>query len=185
MNISPEEAQASLEAIQQARAKMHKLAGMSGYYLIIWGAVWFFGCLANQFLPLAYVGWVWGPLSAVAWILSAILGIYQGRQVRTSVDARIGLFFLALFGFTVLWFLIMQPISVKQGVLFLLTIIMFGGVVAGIMSRYVSSIIGSLAITVLVLIGYYVLPAYFFLWTAITCGLAMIAAGLVMRLRWR
>jgi hypothetical protein len=185
MNISPEEAQASLAAIQQTQSQMRKLAGLNGYFLIIWGLVWFFGCLANQFLPLGYVGWIWGPFSTVGWILSAILGIYLGRQTRSTFDSRIGFFFLALFGFMGLWFLLMQPIGIKQGVLFFLTITMFGGVVAGIMSRAVSSIIGSLTVAALAVIGYYLLPAYFFLWVAIFCGLTMVGIGLVIRLRWR
>ncbi len=184
MNVSPEEAQASLAAVQQTRAKMHRLAGISGYYLVIWGLVWFFGCLGNQFLQ--DKAWlVWAPGCTVGWILSAILGIYQGKQTRAAISARIGLFYLALFGFAILWFILMQPASARQDGLFIITLFMFGGVVAGIMTRVVSAVIGSLSIAVLAVIGYYLLPAYFFLWAAIFCGLGMVGIGLVLLWRWR
>lgn len=185
MDVSPEEAQASLAAIEQTRAKMRKFVGTSGYYLIIWGVVWFFGCLGNQFLPIDHTWWIWAPVSTVAWILSAILGIYQGRQTRATVGSRVGFFFLALFGFGALWLVIMQPATFNQNVLFVITLIMFGGVVAGIMTRVISSVIGSLSVAALAVIGYYLVPAYFSLWSAVFCGLTMVGTGLVLRLRWR
>lgn len=185
MNISPEEAQASLAAIQQTRAKMHRMASISGYYLVIWGLVWFFGCLGNQFLPFDRVWLVWAPACTVGWILSTILGIYQGRQTHAASSSRIGFFFLALFGFAVLWFIIIQPVSEKQDALFIITLFMFGGVVAGIMTCVIPTIIGSLSVAALAVIGYYLLPSYFFLWVAIFCGLTMVGIGLELLLRRR
>jgi hypothetical protein len=185
MNISPEEAQASLAAIQQTRAKMHRLASISGYYLVIWGSAWFFGCLGNQFLPADKVWIVWAPACTIGWILSAFLGTYQGRQMRAAVSARIGFFYLALFGFAALWYIIMQPVSGKQTVLFIVTLFMFAGVTAGIMTRVVPTIIGSLSIAALAVIGYYLLPTYFNLWVAVFCGLTMVGIGLGLLLRRR
>ena len=185
MNISPEEAQASLAAIHQTRAKMNKLVGANGYFLIIWGLVWFFGCLSNQYLPQDQVGWVWGIGCTVGWILSAFLGISLGKQTRSQVGARLAFFFLALFVFGAFWILLMQPVSFKQDALFILTIFLFGGVVSGIMTRILASTLCSLGIAVLVVIGYYLVPAYFFLWAALFSGLVMVVIGLVMRLRWR
>ncbi|HEY3992652.1 MAG TPA: hypothetical protein VGM01_07195 [Ktedonobacteraceae bacterium] len=185
MNISREEAQASLAAIQQTRAKMDKLIGISGYFLIIWGLVWFCGCLSDQYLSIDYASWVWGIGVTIGWILSAIIGIYLGKQTHSRINSRIAFFFLALFSFAVLWFFVMQPASFKQDALFVLTIFLFGGVVSGIMTRVLASIISCLAIAVLVVLGYYLVPSYFFLWTAIFSGLAMFCIGLVMRLRWR
>lgn len=185
MNISREEAQASLAAIQQTRTKMNRLAGVNGYFLIIWGLVWFFGCLSNQYLSYPSVAWVWGIGSTIGWISSLLLGLYLGKQTRSQVGPRIAFFFLALFGFAVLWFFIMQPASSRQDILFILTIFLFGGVVSGVMTRIPASIITSLAMVVLVVPGYYLLPAYFFLWTAIFSGLTMVVVGLVTCLRWR
>lgn len=185
MNISPEEAQASLAAIQQTREKMHKSTSVTGYFLIIWGLIWFFGCLSNQYLSVDDASWVWGIGTTVGWILSAILGIYLGKQTHSAVGARIGLFFLALFGFAILWFFVMQPASFKQDILFVMTIFLFGGVVSGIMTRAPLACINCLSMAVLIVLGYYLVPAYFFLWTAIFSGLVMVITGLVLRFRWR
>lgn len=185
MNISREEAQSALAAIEQTRAQMNKTIGVTGYFLIIWGLVWFAGCLANQYLPYKAAGWIWGIGCTLGWILSTVIGIYLGKQTHSQVGPRMGFFFLALFGFAALWFFLMQPASLKQDSLFVLTIFLFGGVVSGIMTRVLASVISCLAIAALVVLGYYLVPAYFFLWAAIFSGLAMFSIGLVMRLRWR
>jgi hypothetical protein len=92
---------------------------------------------------------------------------------------------MTLIVFTVLWLIILQPLSFKLGVLFLVTVILFGGMVSGVFTRATATMISCLVITVLALLGYYLLPAYFYLWVALTCGLPMIAGGVYMRLRWR
>ena len=185
MNISREEAQASLEAIQQTRAQVNKSIGVAGYFLIIWGVVWFFGCLSNQYLSMEYASWVWGIGVTIGWILSAVNGIYLGKQTRSQAGTRTSFFFLALFGFAVLWFFVMQPASFKQDALFIITVFLFGGVVSGIIVRVAVICIYYLSMAVLVALGYYLVSPYFFLWTAIFSGLAMVGMGLVMRLRWR
>lgn len=185
MNITPEEAQASLAAIAQTTGKTRKAYGYNGYYLILWGLIWFFGFLANQFLAGSVVGWVWAVLGTVGWVTSAVLGIKQDRQIRSSVGPCIGFFYMALIGFTILSLFILQPLSERQIVMFVIMIIMFGGVVAGILTRSVSTIIGCVAVTVFALFGYYVLPTYFYLWVALFCGLTMVGIGLTIRLHWR
>jgi hypothetical protein len=188
MNISPEEAQEALAVIQQTTVKTRKGHGYVGYYLMIWGGVWFVGFLVSQYLQSnpAVVGWAWGGLVLVAWVSCAVLGIKQGKYVRSQIGPRIGFFFLALFAFTALWYVLMTPQSTKQGAMFFVSIIMFAGVVVGIFSRYMSTIIGSVSLTILAIAGYYLLPDYFYLWEAIFGGLAMLATGLTLRfLRWR
>ena len=187
MNVSPEEAQEALDVIQQTTIKTRKGYGYNGYYLMIWGGVWFIGFLVSQFLQSkpAVVGWTWGGLVLVAWVSCAVLGINQSKEVRSQSGQKIGFFFLALFAFAVLWFIILTPQNTKQGVMFDVTIIMFGGVVVGILSRNLLTVIGSVFATALAIAGYYLLPGYFYLWEAIFGGLAMFAIGLTLRLRWR
>ncbi len=185
MNITPEEAQASLATIAQTTNKTRKAYGYNGYFLILWGLIWFFGFLANQYLSGTAIGWTWAVLSTVGWVASTILGIKQDRQIRSSVGPRIGFFYMALIVFTLLSLFILQPLSERQIVMFVIIVIMFGGVVAGILTRSVSTIIGCVSVTALALFGYYVLPSYFYLWVAIFCGLTMAAIGLTIRLHWR
>lgn len=185
MNVSPEEARESLGVIQQTRAKTKKLVGIGGYFSIIWGLVWFFGLLGNQFLPSEHAWWVWAPTVTVGWILSALLGMYLGEQTRSVIGPRFAFFFLALFVFATLWVFMMQPASFKQDALFVMTVFMFGGVAVGIIMRVFPIIICYLSMAALLVLGYYLVPAYFFLWAAIFSGLAMVGIGLVMCLRWR
>lgn len=187
MNISREEAQESLAAIEQTRLKTQRGYGYNGYYMMIWGAVWLIGFLVSQFLQsnAAVVGWTWGGLVLVAWISSAALGINQARYVRSHIGQQIGFFFLALFAFALLWFILLVPHNTEQGIMFFVSVIMFGGVVAGILNRNLATVIGSLFATVLAIAGYYLLPGYFYLWEAIFGGLAMLISGLALRLRWR
>lgn len=185
MNISPEEAQASLAVIQQTQAKMKKLIGQSGYFPIIWGFIWFLGLVGNQYLSVDKAWLVWVPACTVGWILSMILGIRMGRQTRSQSGSRFAFFFLALGVFAVLWFFVMQPASWKQDVLFIMTLFLFGGTVTGIWARIYQIILSNLLMTVLLVIGYYLVPSYFFLWSAIFCGLGMVVYGLVVRLYWR
>ncbi len=113
------------------------------------------------------------------------MGVRQGKYVRSQIGPRIGYFYLALFVFTVLWYTVMVPQSARQGAMFFITIIMFAGTVIGIFSRSVSTIIGCVSLTLLAIVGYYLLPGYFYLWESIFGGLAMVAIGLTLRLRWR
>src|SRR6266851_4357664 len=163
MNVSPEEARASLVTIRQTQTQMKKLVGITGYFSIIWGLVWFLGLLGNQYLPEQDVWLIWAPAVTVGWILSAILGIHLGKQTRTSSGSRIAFFFLALGGFAVLWFVVMQPASWKQDALFIMTVFIFGGMVVGIIERALPLIMYTLFMAALLVIGYYLVPVYFFL----------------------
>ncbi|HLX56882.1 MAG TPA: hypothetical protein VKR83_07645 [Ktedonobacteraceae bacterium] len=185
MNISPEEAQEALAAIKQTNTQMHKAYGYNGYYLMLWGLIWFVGFLASQYIQSSLINWIWGGLITIGWVVSTFLGVNQSKQVRSIVGPRIGFFYLALIGFTIFWFIILQPLEVKQGILFLISIIMFGGVVVGVFARSTSTITGSVSITVLAVVGYYLVPVYFDLWVAVFCGLAMFGIGLTLRLKWR
>lgn len=187
MNISPEEAQEALAAIELTRMKTQKGYGYNGYYLMIWGTVWLIGFLVSQFLQsqTAVVGWTWGGLVLVAWISSAVLGINQARNVRSQTGQQIGFFYLALFTFAVLWFILLAPRNAEQGVMFFVSLIMFGGVISGIFYRNLAIVVGSLFATALALVGYYLLSGYFYLWEAIFGGLAMLVPGVALRLHWR
>lgn len=185
MNISPEEAREALGMVRQTRARVKKSSSVEAYFSIIWGLVWFVGLLGNQFLPFEHAWWVWAPAVTVGWILSTILGIHLGQQTRSEIGPRIGFFFLALFVFATLWFVILWPLSLKQVALFIMTVFIFGGVAVGIITRVMPLIICDLSLAALLVLGYYLVPAYFFLWAAVFCGLALVGIGLVMLWRWR
>lgn len=97
MDLTPEEAQASLAAVQQMTRQTQKaLYRDAGYFPIIWGLVWLGGFLSSQFLQTAAVITLWVVLIMLGGIASGIIGARLGKRVRSKTEARVGIFFGAL-----------------------------------------------------------------------------------------
>jgi hypothetical protein len=189
MNISPDEAQEALAAIQTMMQKTRRLISSSGAYifLIVWGAIWLLGFSGSQFLSAAVAGYTWMGLDILGGILSAFFGIRMGRGVRSSSTItsgkRIAWFWLLLFLYCAAAIAVAWPADGKQLAMFIIFFVMVGWLAMGLLLSF-ASIWSGLAITVLALIGYFLLPGIFYLWMAILGGGGMIALGLYIRSRW-
>jgi len=189
MNISPSEAEEALAAIQAVMHKTRRSIANSGAYLflIVWGAIWLIGFLGSQFLTLETAGNAWMVLDIFGGILSAVIGIRMGRGVRrtsaTTSGKRIGLFWMLLFVYCIAAIAVAWPTDGKQLAMFIILFVTVGWVAMGLLLSFVSVWWG-LALTVLALIGYFLLPDIFYLWMAILGGGGMIALGLYIRSRW-
>ncbi len=189
MEISPSEAEQSLESIQLMVSKTKKMISNSGAYkfLILWGFIWLFGFLGNHFADGQTAAYIWIVLDILGGLGSAILGIRLGRGIRSSsgltTGRRIGLFWLLLFVYCFLVILITNPMDGKQLAMIIILFVIIGWVAMGLLLS-VASIWWGLGITVLALIGYFLLPDFFFLWMAVLGGGGMIGLGLYIRSRW-
>jgi hypothetical protein len=189
MNVSPNEAEEALAAIQTMIKKTRRAISSSGAYLflIIWGIVWLVGFLCSQFLPQAIGGYAWIGLDALGGILSAIVGIRMGRGVRSPSTAisgkRIGTFWFLLILYVVAAIGVTWPADGKQIAMFIILFVMVGWVAMGLLLSFYSFWPG-LVITALALIGYFLLPGIFYLWMAILGGGGMIFLGFYIRSRW-
>jgi hypothetical protein len=189
MNISPNEAEEALAAIQKVTQKTrHSIASSGAYiFLIITGAIWLIGFLANQFLTGAVVVYIWVGVSLLGSGLSVLLGARAGRRVRgpsTSVYAkRVGVFWLLLIGYAVATIAIARPADGKQLTLLIILFIMIGQLAMGLLFSF-SSTWWALPITALALAGYFLLPDIFYLWMAILVGGGMIVLGVYIHARW-
>jgi hypothetical protein len=189
MNISPTEAEQALAAIQTMMSKTKRAISSSGIYnfLILWGIVWLFGFLGSQFLPQPVSGYAWMILDMLGAIFSVVIGIRIGRGVRkpTSVSSgkRIAWFWLLLFLYGASAIAISWPFDGKQLAMYLILFVMLGWMALGLLLSFVSVWPG-LIITALALIGYFLLPAIFYIWMAILGGGGMIGLGLYIRSRW-
>lgn len=189
MNISPTEAEEALLTIQTITKKTRRLIAASGSYrfLLLWGFLWLFGFLGSQFLSQEQADILWAVLDTLGGVLSALFGVRMGRAVRgpfsSIIGKRIGWFWLLLMLYTVIILAIVQPIEGKQLAMIITLAAMLGWVALGL---WVSpeSFWGGLAITVIALIGYFLLPGIFYLWMAVFGGGGMIALGLYIRRRW-
>jgi hypothetical protein len=189
MNISPNEAEEALAAIQKTTQKTrHSIASSGAYiFLIITGLIWLVGFLATQFLAGEIVVYIWVGMSLLGSALAVPLGNRMGRHVRSpsfNVSARrAGAFWLLLILYSIAFLVIARPTDGKQVTMFIILFIMIGQLAMGLLLSF-SSVWWALPITALALAGYFLLPDFFYLWMAVLVGGGMIALGLYIRLRW-
>jgi len=189
MNITPTEAEQALEAIQAMVRKTQKAISTSGAYnfLILWGFVWLVGFLSSHFVTGNLVGYIWMGLDILGGLGSVVLGIRLSRKVRShsglASGKRIGWFWLLLFAYCVALILVASPVDGKQVAMIIVLFVMIGWVAMGLLLS-VASIRWSLGITALALIGYFLLPDFFFLWMAVLGGGGMIGLGFYIRSSW-
>ncbi|MFQ5615402.1 MAG: hypothetical protein ACE5GO_02950 [Anaerolineales bacterium] len=187
MNITPDEAQQSLSAIQQVTTQTRRAVAHGGgpYFMFIWGGVWFLGFLTSHFLAsAALLGGIWTTLSGLGMVATFLTGARLGRRVHGPLGARIGLFWLALTGYGVLWVWLTRPTSGEQMSMMIVTIAMFGYVVMGLWLGGIFAWVG-LGTTALALLGYFLFPTYFNLWMAFLGGGALVGSGVYILRRWR
>ncbi len=179
MNITPEEAQAALENIRQTTSRVHGIFHFWAYYMLLWGIIWMAGFLASQWLPQS-VGWIWGIAILIGMIGSALLGMTQGGRIRSTpgsktalIGVQLGVFNAALYGFAILWLFIFS-LTPHQVAMLWITVVMFSAVVTGAWLRVSLSIALGVGVTVISVLGYYLLPSYFYLWEAVFAGLPLV-----------
>ena len=189
MNISPNEAEEALAAIQAVMQKTRRAIATSGAYkfLILWGIIWLLGFINSQYLPNQTASYVWMGLDIIGGILSAIIGIRLNRGVRTTLPTtsgrRIAIFWLLLFFYCVAAVAVAWPVDGKQLAMFIIFFVTVGWIAMGLLLSFASAWWG-LGLLILSLLGYFLFPSIFFLWMAILGGGGMIALGIYVRNRW-
>ena len=183
MNITPEEALAALNDIQHTTKVARNVFNIWAYHMLVWGIVWTTGFLATQFRP-QWINWIWTVMVVCGIVGSAITGITQGKRIRLApgsrlsfISSRLGIFYGVLYCFTILWLIIFPLTSLQVGLLWI-TIVMFGYIIAGIWLQQPLFIGIGIGVTLTSVVGYYLLPHYFWLWAAIFAGLPLIVVGL-------
>ena len=189
MNISPDEAQEALTAIQDMTHKTRRsiASGGTSLTLIVTGIVWLVGFACTQFLSGAVVAYIWIGLSLLGSAVAIVLGRRMGERVHSPLTAayakRIGVFWLLLVCYGIATIAVAQPLDGKQVTTLVILFIMLGQLSMGMLTSF-SSVWWALPISALALAGYYLMPDYFYLLMAILGGGGMIALGLYIRSRW-
>jgi hypothetical protein len=183
MNITPEEAQSALDDIQYATKVARNVFNIWSYHMLIWGIVWTIGFLASQLRP-QWINMIWIVMVVCGIMGSAIIGTIQGRRVRlvpgsraAFVSARLGIFYGVLYCFTILWMIIF-PLTPAQVSMLWITITMFGYIVGGIWGQQSLYIGLGVGVTLMSVVGYYLLPHYFWLWSAAFAGLPLVVVSI-------
>ena len=192
MNVSQEEAQASLSKVRDVTIQIQR-ATTSAYaspLLILWGLLWIIAFTAAHFY-LAYAYHIFITMSAAGCVGTAVVLwlLHSKAPVRDtsspSIVWRIVLFWVSLSVYAVIWLLLFSPFSGRQCNVFLSTVAMFAYVVMGLWLTSCFMVVLGLTVTAATLVGYYCIETYYCLWMAIVGGGAFLGAGLYMRLRWR
>jgi hypothetical protein len=192
MNVSNEDAQASLTQVEQTMARTRKAiaAGYSSPLLILWGLLFAVAnAVAHFYLKYTYIiFWAMAGVGLMGsllvwWRLQRKLPVKE--PVEDKLNLRIGALWGSLFIYVFIWLSLLAPFNGMQMHAFIVTSTMFGYVVLGLwFTEYYMAWLG-LAVTAVTLVGFYLLPAYYCLWMAVTAGGLLLGTGLYLHARWR
>lgn len=193
MNVSQEDARASLSTIQGVRIQTKKAAisAFANPLLILWGILWIIAFTATHF-NIEYGGHIFKAMSVVGSVGTAII-FYQLFHSKAPfrddpsehLGWRIAALWILLYVYTTIWLFLLTPFNGMQCNAFLSTAAMFAFVVMGLWFHSTFMVILGLALTGITLMGFYLLTSYYCLWMAIMGGGSLLGTGLYIRVRWR
>jgi len=199
-SITPDEARASLAEIDRIvlRTRQMIARGGSAPIVILWGVIWIIGYADMQFLPRT-PHWFWVLLDVVGIAGSFRLGRWARRSpIKNSNGVRIGISWLILFAFGVIWLAILGPwgfLNAHQLVSYTpdmdrkigaywATVPMFAYVLIGLWLDRFFVWLGAF-VTIATLVGYFFIFDYFYLWMAVIAGGSLVVGGLFIRKNWQ
>jgi hypothetical protein len=192
MNVSKEEARASLSTVRDVMSQTHR-AIASAYanpLLILWGVLWIIAFTAAHFY-LSYAFHILMAMGVAGGAGTAV--IFQAFHTKASIQEasgpklgwRIAVFWILLYVYVAIWLSLLTPFNGLQCNAVISTAAMFGYVVIGLWFDSRFMIVLGLVVTVATLAGFYLLTGYYCLWMALIGGGALLGTGLYIRLRWR
>lgn len=189
MDVSPNEAQEALTVIEGTMKKARHALAAGGLHisLIVTGAIWLIGFLANQFLTGEAVKYVWIGASLIGSALAVILSTQISGRVRSPLTGtylkRIGMFWLLLILVGIGLVVVARPSDSKQVTLIVILLMLVGEAAMGLLFSF-TAIWWALIIGAVAVLGYFLVPAFFNLWMAILVGGGLIGLGVYIRLKW-
>jgi hypothetical protein len=183
MSVTPEQAEDALRQVERARSRSVEfhIYRISSPQLILWGVFWLIGYGGTDLAP-DRAGYIWGGLMLAGLVLGIVLNRPADRAAPGAA-ARHNWRLLAVFAtFTALIVgteAIMQPRGAEMGA-FVPLLVAATYVLLGLWIGWRYAAIG-IAIAVLTMAGFFLLPAHFLLWMAGVGGGALILTGLWLR----
>src|SRR5262249_30994568 len=174
MAVSPEGAEQALQSIagnEGASAERRRYPGAPPHR-ILWGLLWAVGYGLTELMP---------ARGNAIWTVIVIVGIAAGtlmtfRQADRSAAWRLLAVTATLIAFCAAVLTIMAPVGGRQAAAFIPLVIAASYVIAGIWFglRYVAA---GIAVALLTLGGFFLLPGYFYGWMAMVGGGALLLVG--------
>lgn len=181
MTLSSEQAS---QALREVEAVSHRSGQLYRYQrfapmLVLWGVVWLIGFGLTNFFP-ARVSWIWMTLDVIGVGGCIYLGC-RGKHAATNGSAwRWLASIVVILAFYIVVLNIFQPVTGQQSAALIALIVALFYVLSGVWVGARLTITGA-AMAALTLVGYYLFPAYFFLWMAALGGGSLMLAGLWLR----
>lgn len=181
MTIDSRQAAEALSEIDEIarRVRQSTIYDITSQMLVMWGALVFAGNIASFLWPRS-AGYIWIGVDAVGIAGSFAISAYgyPRTKIRTfDMRTLIALLLILAFGIFCCWLGRFTP---RQMGTFWPVYFMLFYTLAGLWIGYAYVVIG-LAITVLTLIGYFFVGAWFEPWMAVVNGGGLILGGLWMR----
>lgn len=175
--MRPDEAAAALRSIAGARqrgAALRRYAGAAST-VIVWGVVWLVCNLLTQFFPWGERSWILGVPVGILWSVLHPLPRHEGAG---KADLRVPLSIFAAFGFLWLVMLVARPaIDTGSGNVMVSLLVAIAYVITGIWSGARIALLG-VALTAAICLGWFVFPAWLYLWLGLGGGGALILGGI-------
>jgi hypothetical protein len=174
MAISPQDAEAALRDVGDARARSARLYRYSrgAPQLILWGVAWAVGYGLSDFYP-HRADLIWTVLIPLTVVAALIVNRHDSANAKWRY---IGVAAVVAAAF-VLVFQVLPPTDPRQVPVVIALVTSASYLVRGLFGvpRY---IVAGLALAVLSLGGFYLLPAHFLLWMGLVGGGFLIVSGL-------
>ncbi|HEY7023009.1 MAG TPA: hypothetical protein VH349_17965 [Ktedonobacterales bacterium] len=187
MDVSRDEAQEALNAIEDATRTSRSLLRSWIVGMFVVGVIWMLSFAASQFLPD-------NPLWSLSetFLVGIAFAIYWGQRRRSAIrvapqsrlaflHTQLAVFYGILYLFFLLWQIALLGTAMESALLWI-TVVMFAAIITGVWLREPVLIGCGVTVTVLSTLGYWLIPQYFWLWAAVFAGLPLIAVSVYL---WR
>jgi hypothetical protein len=180
MTIDPGEASkalADIDAVIQ-KVKQSRDYRIAGAMMILWGVIVAIANLVCIAAP-RWSGWIWLAMDALG-VAATLAMLQRGLPRRARFPARFLAAVLLFFVFGMMWSQAFGRFGPRQLDAFWPTLFLFAQTLAGLWFGAAFSMLG-LALTALILAGYFWSGDWFALWLAAFNGGGLILCGLLMR----
>jgi hypothetical protein len=192
MNVSQEDAQASLSSVRGVMVKTKKAIASSyaNPSLIMWGILWIIAYTITHFYYI-YAFYIFMSMAVVGGVGTAVIvGIFRSKAPIKEVSSqkygrRVTALWIFLCIYIVVWLFLLTPFTGIQCNAFICTVAMFAYIVMGLWFESRFMIVLGLVVTGATLIGFYHMREYYCLWMAFVGGGTLFGTGMYIRLRWR
>ena len=179
MSYSPEEASASLQAVDAMEQRAKTLRGYEQVapYLFLWGIIWIVGYSASDVYP-HRAGAIWLALNMLGVFADLVVG--QRMQISGSYRSRYLAVVISAFLFAGATYFVMRPTSAQQLNAFPALLVSFVYILMGI-QRGARLAIAGIALAMLTLLGFTLMQEHFALWMASVGGTTLLLTGFWLR----